>query len=326
MKQIIYFLFSLMIVTSSLKAQNNLGSADDLARIPILAYVPNDIGDLTLTAQEALQMRLERIITKAGIGGARSGERFILTAKIVELDKNISSTTPTIYYYNLEITLLIGDAIEGKIFSSIVFESKGSGGSETKAYINAIKQFKDQDPKYSTFIDQAKTKIIEYYNSKCDFILKEAEMLTNKNDFDGAIASLTSIPEVCKECYDKAMDAVAPIYQKQIDRECKQRLMESTTAWNAAQDLLSAENAGGILSQIEPGASCYKEALFLSSKIAQRVKELDQREWKFQMKQQQDNVDIKKATIKAARDIGVAYGNGPKAKVVKYNIRGWWGN
>jgi hypothetical protein len=118
------------------------------------------------------------------------------------------------------------------------------------------------------------------------------------------------------------MDAVAPIYQKQIARACKQRLMEATTAWNAAQDLSSAENAGGILSQIEPGASCYKEAQALSSKIAQRVKELDQREWKFQMKQQQDDVDIQKATIKAARDIGVAYGNNQPDVV--YKVYGWW--
>ena len=37
-----------------------------------------------------------------------------------------------------------------------------------------------------------------------------------------------------------------------------------------------------------------------------------------------NDVDIQKATIKAARDIGVAYGNGPKANVVQYNVYGWW--
>ena len=157
-----------------------------------------------------------------------------------------------------------------------------------------------------------------------DFILKDAQTCASQNKFEEAISKLTAVPEVCKECYDKAMDAVAPIYQKQIDRECKQRLMEATTAWNASQDLSSAESAGYVLSQIEPSASCYKEALSLSNQIAKRVKELDQREWKFQMKQQQDDVDIQKATIKAVRDIGVAYGNGPKATVVRYNVYGWW--
>jgi hypothetical protein len=40
------------------------------------------------------------------------------------------------------------------------------------------------------------------------------------------------------------------------------------------------------------------------------------------MKQQQDDVDIQKATIKAARDIGVAYGNNQPDVV--YKVYGWW--
>jgi hypothetical protein len=57
--------------------------------------------------------------------------------------------------------------------------------------------------------------------------------------------------------------------------------------------------------------------------MAKRVKELDQREWNFKLKQQQDDVDITKATINAVRDIGVAYGNG-QPKTIVYNTRGWW--
>lgn len=305
-------------------AQNSLGKADDAARIVLNTYIPTQVEGLTDAAKANLSNKLSQIATRAGMGGSASYPRFIITANVVVVTKDITPTAPPMHAYTLELTLYIGDGIAGTKFSSTSITLKGVGETETKAYISALKNLKVDDPKYQTFIINGKTKIIEYYNSQCDFILKEAEMLASKNEFDAAIANLTSIPEVCKDCYDKAMTAVAPIYKKQIDRECKIRLMEATTAWNAAQDLLSAENAGGILSQIEPGASCYKEALVLSSKIAQRVKELDQREWKFQMKQQQDDVDIQKATIKAARDIGVAYGNGPKATVVRYNIRGWW--
>ena len=60
----------------------------------------------------------------------------------------------------------------------------------------------------------------------------------------------------------------------------------------------------------------------LSADIAKRVKELDQREWNFQLKQQQDDVDLQKASIKAIRDIGVAYGE--HQQPVTYNIRTWW--
>ena len=64
------------------------------------------------------------------------------------------------------------------------------------------------------------------------------------------------------------------------------------------------------------------EIIIFSEKIAKRIKELDEREWNFMLKKQQDNVNITNARIKAARDVGVSYGtNQPKET---YNIRSWW--
>ena len=304
-------------------AQNNQGKADDAGRIALTSVVSNQIEGLTPSAQSNLQNKLNQIATKNGMGGSALNNRFIITANVVVLTKDITPTAPPMQAYTLEITLYIGDGIEGTLFSNTSVTLKGVGETETKAYMAALKNLKVADPKYQHFIEQGKNKIIEYYNSKCDFILKEAETLSQQNEFDAAIAKLVAIPEVCKECFDKAMDAVSPIYQKQIDRECKSKLMEANTAWNATQDSYGADTAGGILAQIDPNASCYKEALALSNKIAQRIKEIDQRDWKLQLKEQQDNVDIQKATIKAIRDIGVAYGNG-QPKTVTYNVRGWW--
>ncbi|MBU3680643.1 MAG: hypothetical protein FGM16_01740 [Flavobacterium sp.] len=308
-------------MTLSSAAQNSVGKSDDGARIALTPYIPAQIEGLTPAVKASLSNKLSQIATANGLGGS-SNSRFIITTNVSVLTKDITPTAPPMHAYTLEVTLYIGDGLEGTLFSSQSVTLKGVGVNETKAYIAALNGLKTKDPVYQTFIEKGKNKIMEYFNSKCDFILKDAQTMAAQNKYEEAIMKLTSVPEVCKACYDKAMDAVAPIYQKQIDRQCKQRLMEATTAWNAAQDLASAENAGGILSQIEPGASCYKEALALSSKIAQRVKELDQREWKFQMKQQQDDVDIQKATIKAARDIGVAYGNNQPDVV--YKVYGWW--
>lgn len=305
-------------------SQNNLGSSNDEARISLLAVFPQQVSKISEEAKAVLINKMNLITSKYGIGGSAAKQRFIITANVIELTKDITPTTPAIYTYNLQLTLYIGDGIAGTLFSSLPISLKGSGKSEAKAYIMALKGLDTNDPKYGAFIEEGKTKIIKYYNSKCDFLLKEAEMLTSKNEFDAAIATLTAIPEVCKDCYDKAMSAVAPIYKKQIDRQCKASLMEAKNAWNQSQDASGASAASNYLGQIDPNASCYTEAIALTNTIAKRIKELDQREWNFQMKQQQDDVDIQKATIKAARDIGVAYGNGPKANVVQYNVYGWW--
>lgn len=314
----------LVAINCNLFAQNTLGKSDDAARITLASFVPNQIEQMPEAARSSLANKLNQIVTQNGLGGKSSNERFIITANINIISKELTATAPPLQAYVLDVTLYIGDGISGTKFASVSTEVKGIGESETKAYISALKNLKTTDPKYQSFIEKGKTKIIEYYNSKCDFILKEAEMLTSKNEFDAAIATLTSIPEVCKVCYDKAMTAVAPIYQKQIDRQCKANLMEAKNAWNQSQDASGASTAANYLGQIDPNASCFAEAQNFSNAIAKRIKEIDQREWNFKMKQQQDNVDIEKASIKAIRDIGVAYGNGPKANVLQYNVYGWW--
>jgi hypothetical protein len=320
MKKIVFAIciLSMFFKTS---AQNTVGKSDDSARIALTAYIPEQNEDLTPAIKSSLINKLNQIITQNGLGSA-SNSRFIITSNVAIVTKDITATAPIMHAYTLEITLYIGDGVDGTLFTSQSFTLKGVGTNETKAYISALNGLKTKDPAYQLFIEKAKNKIMEYYNSRCDFILKDVQMLSSQNKFEEAIVKLTAVPEVCKTCYDKAMDAIGPIYKKQIDRECKLRLMEATTIWNSAQDLYSAENAGSILVQIEPGAACYKEALLLSTKISKRVKELDQREWKFQMKEQQDNVDIQKATIRAARDVGVAYGN--HQPNISYKVYGWW--
>ena len=321
MKKILLSL--LMIIGYNAYSQNTLGKSDDAARITLAAYVPQQIDKMPDAARSILANKLNQIVTQNGMGGAANNERFIITANVNVISKDLTATAPPMTALVLEVTLYIGDGFVGTKFSSTSISVKGVGESETKAYISALKGISPTNSNIQSFVGNGKSKIIEYYNSKCDFIIKEAQTLVSQNNFEEAIFKLTSVPEVCKECYDKAMDAVSPIYQKQIDRECKSKLMEANTAWNAAQDSYGADTAGGILAQIDPNASCYKEALALSNKIAQRIKEIDQRDWKLQLKEQQDNVDIQKATIKAIRDIGVAYGNG-QPKTVTYNVRGWW--
>ncbi|MEO7283127.1 hypothetical protein [Gelidibacter sp.] len=322
MKNLIFYIFCLISINAF--AQNEKGNANDAARITLAAYVPEQIDKMPDAARSILANKLNQIVTQSGMGGSAYNERFIITANVNVINKDLTATAPPMTAFVLEVTLYIGDGIVGTKFSSTSISAKGVGENETKAYISALKGISPSNSSIQNFVENGKSKIIEYYNSKCDFIIKEAQALVSQNQYDEAIFRLTSVPEVCKDCYDKCMDAVGPIYQKQIDKACKSKLMDATNAWNASQDIYGADIAGGILGQIDSNAACYKEALTLSNKIAQRVKEIDQRDWKFQLKQQQDNIDVKKETMKAARDIGVAYGNGQKSNTITYNVRGWW--
>ena len=317
MKSII--LSILIVVGCNIYAQNTAGKSDDMARITLAAYVPQQINNMPEAARSMLANKLSQIVTQNGMGGSASNQRFIITANINVMSKDITPTAPPMQAFTLDVTLYIGDGIDGTKFASISTTLKGVGENENKAYISALKNLKTTDPNYQAFIEKGKTKIVEYYNSKCDFIVKEAQTLASQNKYEEAIYKLTSVPEVCKTCYDKCMDAVAPIYKLQIDRQCKLKLAEASNLWAANQTVDAGNTAGEILSTIDPSAACFAEVKTLSSKIAARVKELDAREWNYTLKEQAQESE----RIKAYRDVGVAYGNG-QPKSVTYNVIGWW--
>ncbi len=77
------------------------------------------------------------------------------------------------------------------------------------------------------------------------------------------------------------------------------------------------------MTEIPTDSKCKTEAEAIIQEMKKWAKEKDNREWNLVLKQQQDETDIQKATIKAARDIGVAYGNN-QPKTITYNYRGWW--
>lgn len=309
----------LMMMSMTIFGQNNLGSADDAARIAITPYVDPSL-NFNKQVSKQLTNKMTGILTKQGLAGS-FGQRFIITANVDINSEDIVVTTTEMYQYELTVNFIIGDGFEGTKFAMVSQEVKGLGETKADAYLAAIKKIKTTDPAFQTFIEDAKVKIIEYYNSKCDFIISEAQALAKQKEYDAAIFKLTSVPDVCKDCYNKCMTTVQSIYQEKIDGEGAKLLAEAKAVWAAGLDVPAAEAAAEILSQIDPSSKAYAGAGVLTAEISKRVKELDKREWNFQLKQHQDNVDLRKASIKAVRDIGVAYG---KNQQPTYHVRTWW--
>lgn len=290
------------------------GTSKDEARIMLTSWVPPTIDGMPKASRKMLTNKLKQVVTKNGLGGSPYNTRFIVSANVAVMTKDILPGPPPMHAYNLDVTLYIGDGYDGTVFASETISLKGVGTNPTKAYNGALKRLKPGNPDIQAFVETGKQKIIQYYKDNCDLIIKKAQSLADQSKFEQAIFSLTAVPSACEECYVKAMNAIEPIYQQQIDRDCKMKLQKATGIWNAAQDMNAAEEAGAMLASIDPDAACAGQARTLSNKIAAKVKQIDAREWKYIVKDQQQ----KSERIKAMRDIGVAYGKGqPKTVVYK---------
>jgi hypothetical protein len=320
MKKILVLIICLLIAGVGF-SQNALGKTEDAGRISLNPVVSDEISGMPAEASRFLHNKLQQVATLNGLGAAGTNPRFIITANVAILTRDIIQGPPAMIAQNLEVTFYIADYQQKKVFSTTSLLLKGVGTNETKAYIEAIKNIKPSAPDLKMFVETGKNKIIEYYNSQCDFIIRDAQAKASQKHYQEAIYTLTAIPEVCKDCYMKVLSIVGPVYKQYIDDNCRKLLNTARNTWNGNQNSAGADAAGMNLSAIDPEASCYGEAKQLMGQIEQKVLADENRSWNFKMKQYEDGVSLETQRIEACRAVGVAYGTNQPDTV--YNLKGW---
>lgn len=299
MKKII----TLLILTFAAITINAQVKLDDFGRIVLNTYLPDSIA-LPAEAKNLLITKLNQITSNNGMGGSQANPRFIITANVNVGTKDIIAGPPQMIAQNIDITLFIGDAVTHTIFSNTTLSLKGVGTNENKAFIDAIKTINPKNKDVLSFLEEGKTKIINYYSTNCDFIIKDAQTLVKQEKYDEAIYQLSLVPDVCQECYFKCLDTLTSIYQKKIDVDCNVKLNEAKMTWAATQNIDAAIIVGDILSTINPIAMCQDEVNALISKIDAKLKADEKARWEFKMKKYQDEVEDKREQLRIAEESG----------------------
>jgi hypothetical protein len=299
MKKFIAVLILTFIAVSS-NAQVKL---DDFGRIVLNTYLPDNIA-IPTEAKNLLLTKLNQITSNNGMGGSQANPRFIITANVNVGTKDIIAGPPQMIAQNLDVTLFIGDAVTNTIFSNTTLNLKGVGTNENKAFIDALKTINPKNKEVLAFLEEGKTKIINYYGTNCDFIIKDAQTLVKQEKYDEAIYQLSLVPDVCKDCYFKCLDTLTHIYQQKIDADCKVKFNEAKVTWTADQTPNGAEKAGDILSTINPMANCQTDVTAFIKAIDAKLKADEKARWQFKMKQYADKIAMQKEQVRIAEEKG----------------------
>lgn len=303
MKRLFLTLVSLICVLP-LCAQNTLGKADDLARIVLTPLVVDGTG-VPAYANNMIKNKLNQIVTQHGVGGNCANPRFVITANLVTVTKDVTATMPPMVAITVAPTIYVGDGQTGELYASCQLpEVKGVGENDTKAYVAAIRRINVNSPEVVNCINTGKAKIIEYYNTQIDFLLAEADAMTKSQLYDDAMMLLATVPSVCKEAYERAMAKVADVYQTKIDVEGAAKLNQAYAQWHAHKTEDSALIVVGLLAEINPMSKSAAEGRKLVAEveshytaIEQRRREIEERNWAFKMQQYQDAREDKKAEL-----------------------------
>lgn len=272
--------------------------------LPITVAVQDIVEPYPATAKVQLTNKLNRMLVDQGIASLNNNGQFVLTAFMIPQDKDVLAGPPMQIIETMSANLYIADVVQQTVLATMEQPVKGLGKDETRAYMDAIKHLNTTSPKVAEFIQTGKAKIIDYYNNESPRIIKEAKVLSEMHEYEKALYMVTAIPAQCR-FYDEALKLSLDIFHAYQDYACQKLLAQAKMAWAAEQNKVGAEKAGQFLGQIYPDAACYGDAMGLYKEIKDKVLE----DWHFEMKIYQDQVDLEKQRIEAARQVGIAYGN-----------------
>lgn len=329
-------LILVLLCTISVQAQDRL---DDVGRITIHAYVPES-EELPYEAHKLLTTKLLQIITANGIADNENFVRFVLTAKINVISKDIVAGPPQRISQKLDITLMLGDIEEDKVYSQVTISAIGVGQSYEKSFISAFKNINPKNTIITTFIREGKEKVLGYYQTHCEDLISEAKKQASLQNYEDALMLLASIPDVCTDCFEEAAQIAEPIYTDMIEARGAEFLNQARAVWAKNPTREGAREATRLLSQINFAASCQPQAASLMREVTAKMNEIDRREWEHQMQVYQDGIEREKRQwaqhvreyedrvqtqrmyLKAARDVAMTYAmNQPKVvtRIVNYN-------
>ena len=254
---------------------------------------------LTPASGRLLGTKITQILTNNGIVEDLPSNRFIMTAKAHLLSKDIIPGSPARVSKRLEISFIIGDAIENRKYGTYAVTVTGVGQNEEQACRQAVRTIKVNDPGINAFVRQAKEKIVSYYIENSSLIMKEATELVSEGRFDEALYRLSLVPSACGDVYETCQNKKIEINHKRIDLKGEQLMAAARAEWAKRPNAAGAAAVFPLVSSIPPSASCYYMVSPFLEEIKSKLEADEKRDWEFKIKQYEDEIERQKREFDA---------------------------
>ncbi len=283
------FLFGIIaafLLVSGISVQQD----DKTSGIALNIIVPALQDDFNERDRTALQARVEQMASHYGIGGSNFNPDFVMVPTVLIDDyETMGGGRRTLA--KLEVILKIANAESKTTFATKAFKTSGVGDNKNEALSEAIKNLDTHNKKVENFINTAKEKIIQYYDSKCDKIINKAVSNAEMEKFKLAFSMLYGIPAEAN-CRQSALDKIEEIFNQYQKVKCSKLLSAAQAAHGAG----NMEKAAKRLALIPSDSECSKKAKKLANKME------DERIMKYKTE-----AEIKKLKVEAAREIALAF-------------------
>lgn len=289
--------------------------AGEVGKISLSVVMPENVDGLDVSQLSRLESKIVQMVTLSGLSASGYQNNFVIYPRFAIYENNVvEGGMHQISVVDVELNLFIKQVDNNLIFSSWSKRLKGSGGNRQLAVTNAISKIQIGDPEVRDFIGEGKLKIIRYYESRCMDIMAKSDRFVKMQQFEQAFGLLMTVPEEVSSCYNRIQNKAIEAYKAYQTQKCSELIQKAKTTL-AANDYVGSLN---ILSEIDPSASCFREAQSLARSAELKVDAEEKKQWDFRMRQYKDAISLERLRIQTIREIAVSYYRS-QSSVVNYN-------
>lgn len=282
-------------------------------KIALTPYVIYELETVPAAALSSLQRKLTGMATANGFAG--TSDTFLLTGVPSVADVSMTPTAPAQFVVSMDVEIFVVNNPEEVIVAQTVYSVKGVGASEQKAIIGAINQIDVKSIDTRRFMENARTKIIDYYAGRLPSIVAKAQSMASMKRYDEALAVLSGVPE-CLDEYPQVADLMVDIFTKKIDLAADSLIRSASAKLamdnpeGAVADLVKvdpysslAPKADGIVAGIKAKADAEKQAAL------QKEIEAYEYERDFARRKYEDEIELKKKRLDLAKEVSATAGD-----------------
>ncbi|MBF2709552.1 hypothetical protein [Flavobacterium soyangense] len=295
----IYFIIIASFFFLGSKAQET----NEIGKISLSVVMPKNMENLDDSQLSKLDTKISQIVTISGLSDSGYNNNFVIYPKFAVNETNVvEGGMQNITIVSVELSLFVKQVDNNILFSTISKTIKGSGSNKELAITNAITKIAANDIDFKTFIEKSKTKIIQYYETRCSDIIKKSDGFVKTQQFEEALGLLMSVPDAVS-CYGQVQVKAIEAYKGFQKKNCTKQMQ-------LAKNAIATNNYEGtlnILSEIDPASPCFKESQNIAKNIEVKVTAEEKKQWDFQMKQYDDAVSLDRQRVDAIKEIAVSY-------------------
>ncbi len=328
MKKIYRIIMALTVVSCVFTQKIQADTSDN---ITIAAFVPQE-ANLTAKEAEAVTTMLNRLMTTYGCAGGGFDNRFIVVPNIRDARSEVVGIDSKAVV-ELDVDLLIGDGVNGTLFSSTSFTVKGIGPTMEKARIAALRKAPARSKEMQDFVNTGKTRIINYYEQQGPAIINTAKALAQSHEYENAISTLFAIPSTCSH-YAAAQKLAGEYGLKFANSQNDNAIRAAQQPWNANPTEAGAAAAVEALNGVSnPTAAQQASINNLLKTMDAKFTLRETREYQARMTAEKNrhserlseisaDASVEKARYNAAASVAKAYA-ASRPKMV-YHVHSWY--